>query len=420
MRAPGAAVALPPPDPNVAKESLTHFASAFLFLLLGVSALLWNSSRLSQGLYADARVLGGLHFITLGWLSVSIFGALHVFTGVALGTQGLARALVPWIRRLWIAGAALFPTGLILGVPALIVIGVASVGLALALFTVHFVPALARSKRGELTRGYLAVALLSLWGTWLLGASAALVRSGNPLGTLPAGYFQAHILLAVFGWVGATVVGVGSHLIPMFALSREPALWPVKLALPIWSGIPVLGALGAFYPQPALTIAWVLAAAGSVLWIAQVVIYFRTRLRRERDAGLALAAGATALLGFAWAVDVLASAPTAFVGLLVIGWLTLFTLGIYHRVVPFLVWFARFARGAGKGRVPKVKELLDERIAVATMGTALLGALLWDAALFFRWSLLAYAGSTLLLAGCLLALSQLKTLLGEVKERTAI
>lgn len=417
MRAPGAAVTLPPPDSNAAKEALTHFASAFLFLLLGVAGLLWNSPRLSQGLYSDARVLGSLHWLTLGWLSVSIFGALHVFTGVALGTQGLARGLVPWIRRLWVGGSALFPAGLTFGLPPLIVTGVSFVGLALVLFTAHFVPALARSQRGELTRGYLAVALLSLWGTWLLGAQAALVRSGNPLGTLPMGYFHAHILLAVFGWVGATVVGVGSHLIPMFALSRDPAVWPVKLALPLWASLPVLGAIGAFYPRPVLTIAWIVAAVGSVLWIAQVVIYHRARLRRERDSGLGLALGATALLGIAWAVGVLARAPVAFVGMLVIGWLTLFTLGIYHRVIPFLVWFARFARGAGKGRVPKVKELLDEKVGLATMVIALSGAVAWNAALLLGWSSLAYAGSSLLLASCLLALSQLRSLFGDAKQR---
>ena len=307
------------PDKNTAKEALAHFATAFVFLVFGLLALVWNSERLSQGAFSDGRVLGGLHFITLGWLSLSIFGALRVFTGVALGSQGFGVGLVSWIRRLWTLGAALFPLSLIFYLPSIILLGVLCLGLALVFFTIHITPALVRSKRGGLTRGYLAIALTSLWGTWLLGGAAASARAGHPLATLPAGYFTAHILLAVFGWVGATVVGVGSHLIPMFALSRESSNLPVKIALPVWATVPVLAVVGAFYPEPFLTLGFIAVGLGSVLWVSQVAIYLRQRLRHGRDPGLFLAGGATVLLAAAWVSGALLHAPVAFVGLVEIG-----------------------------------------------------------------------------------------------------
>lgn len=418
------------PDKNTATESLLHFSKAFLFLLAGLVALVWNSERLSQGAFMDHRVLGGLHWITLGWLSLSIFGALRVFTGVALGSQGFGIGLIPWIRWIWTLGVILFPLGLILQSSYSIIIGVSAIGIALFLFSLHIVPALYRSKRGGLTRWYLCIALTSLWGAWILGGLAAFVRAGRPLAMLPAGYLAAHVLLAVFGWVGATVVGVGSHLIPMFALSKESNQLAVKSALPIWATVPVFAFLGAFYPEPFLSLGYYAVALGSILWFIQVFIYLRNRIRNERDSGLFLAGGATVLLILSWVILGISkvvemgslsqtSISVTFVGLVVIGWLTLFTLGIYHRVIPFLIWFARFARKVGRGGpVPKVKELVNENIGMTTAISALVGAIIWGDGLIFENAHATYCGSSFILFGSLLSLLQLKTLLGEVKVTT--
>lgn len=405
---------LPPSDPRAGRDALAHFVCAFAFLGLGLAALVWNSDRLSRGDFADSRVLSGLHWLTLGWLSLSIFGALRVFTGVALGSRGAGTNLNSWIRHIWAAGALLFPVGLFANAPWIIILGVLLLGTALILLTAHLVPALVRASRGGPTRTYLVIALISLWGTWLLGGAAAFGRAGRPLGVLPQGYLEAHILLAVFGWVGATVAGVGSHLIPMFALSREPRSWPVKLALPVWSALPILAMIGAYVPSPFLRLAWCAAFVGSTLWIVQVIFYFRARLRRERDPGLFLAAGATGLLGAAWVTSRLANAPISFVGLLVVGWLTLFTLGIYHRVVPFLAWYARFAQRAGRGPVPRVKDLLNERLAFITAISALAGAMIWGAGLAIGQAALVYLGSILIFVGAVVALGQLRYLAGSV------
>lgn len=403
----------PAPDKDSTSEAMFHFSTAILFLITGLVALFLNSGRLADGDFLDAKVVGGIHFITLGWLSLSIFGALRVFIGVALGSQGLKSALVPWIRYLWTLGALVFPLGLILELKAMIISGVHLIGVALILFTIHIVPALLQAKRGAVTRWFLVIALISLWGAWLLGMLAGLVRAGIGTVAIPPGYFSSHLLLATFGWVGATVVGVGSHLIPMFALSTESNMLPVKSALVLWFFIPVFAGLGAFFNDPYIDIGWGLAAVGSLLWMVQVFLYFRGRLRREYDPGLMLAGGATILLGIAWVVILSTGATLSFVGLILIGWLTLFTLGIYHRVVPFLVWFARFARTAGKGPVPKVKDLTNWKISMATLVLSLTGALIWGTGLFAGLAALTYSGSGMILLSVLLSLAQLKTLIGS-------
>jgi hypothetical protein len=409
----------PPPTPS-AKEALKCFGTAFALLLAGTAALAWNASALAARAYATGPVVGGIHLLTLGWLSLSIFGALQVFTGVALGAGLRAQRLAPWTRWLWTAGALLLAGGLAAGARAALVAGALALGAALLLLSVQLLPALATARRSPLTRGYAVVALVSLWSAWLLGGCAALARAGVAPVALPPGYFSAHLLLALFGWVGAMIAGVGAHLVPMFALSRPTSQKPVQAALAVWAAIPPVAWLAAFFPTPWATVGWALAALASALWVAQLALFLRSRVRPESDPGLRLAALATLFLPAAWALLAIARDPLPFVGLLLVGWLSLFTLGIYHRVVPFLVWFARFAGDAGRGTgapkrqapPPRVKELLDARLAAATAALAPLGALLWSASLASGHAAGLRAGAALLFLSLLCAGAQVRTLKG--------
>lgn len=397
------------PDLDAAKDALKHFATAICFLIIGLAALVWNSGRLATEDYSDLRVIGGLHFITLGWLSLSVFGVLRVFSGVSLGAQGFIRPLGTWVRYLWTLGTLTFPAGLIHEIPVLIATGASLLGLAILLFTIHFVPAIKMAREG-VTKWFLAIALLSLWGTWFLGLLAALVRSNIPWAHLPPGYFSAHVLFAVFGWMGATAVGVGSVLIPMFAYSKGHTEMPLKAALGVWALIPVFAGLGAYLEDPYLTIGWTLAGIGSALWVLQVMLYLRARLAKKLDPGMKLAGGSTLLLGVAWVFYLITDGTISFLGLVLVGWLTLFTLGIYHRILPFLCWFLLISRPI-KGRMPKVEDLIDPKFAWVTEVLGLVGAVLWGTALFLQLPALAYVGAGHILAAALISLMQLRTLI---------
>jgi hypothetical protein len=355
-------------------------------------------------------VIAGLHFITLGWLSLSIFGALQVFMGVALGTSTPNNDIPRWTRRCWSAGVILFTSGLFTHQVLLIAPGTLLLGIGLTLLSVQVLPALIQAKRGQLTRGYTFVALSSLWCAWSLGTLAGLARGGFVPFGLPPGYFAAHVLIAVFGWVGAMVAGVGSHLVPMFALSKPCSNLPIKVALPLWAAIPICAAISAFYPDPWFTLAWILASVASGLWISQFSLYFLNRLRKERDFGMQMTVFATTFLAVAWIVLLALRAPQSFVAILVIGWLSLFTLGIYHRVIPFLVWYLRFANGAGRGSIPKVKDLLNERLTAFTFTSSSLGIALWSAGLVLHAKTAICSGAVLLFSGAIACLFQLRPL----------
>lgn len=395
-----------------AGEALKHLATAFAFLLAGLAALFFNSELLANGGARTARVVAGLHFLTLGWLTLSIFGALQVFSGVALGGKPLNRSLPAKGRWIWSAGLLLFVAGFLAERTAALAVGILLLGLALALYTIQVVPALVNAKRGQITRVFIGIAFLSLWCAWILGTLGGLARAGwaPVLGFLPPGYFQAHILLAVFGWVGSMVIGVGAHLVPMFALSRGGSQTALKFALAFWILLPVTGVLSAFVPDPWVSVSWKAAAVGSVAWAIQFQSYLRARIRRERDYGLQIAALATVFLLVAWIGAGFLDDPVPFIALAVVGWLSFFTLGIYHRVVPFLVWFVRFSRPTKGAPPPKVKDLTDPRVSLLVGAAAAPGILLWILGVSLHSALAAYLGSALLFAAVSCALLQIKPL----------
>jgi len=393
-------------DGVAAREALMRFASAYAFLLGGLGLLVFNSPQLAAGQIMNGPVVAGVHLLTLGWISVSIFAALRVFSGVALGSSLNAPLLgkIQWVA--WVAGAAVFPCGLAMNASLVLKLGMAALAVGLIASTLLVVPTYLKATRGRLTRAYLAVALLSLWVVFAIGTIAGLRRAGIPL-PHPPGYLQSHVLAAVFGWAGATIVGVGAHLLPMFALSREPSPWPIRLAFPFFASVPLLATWGAFVPSPFLALGWVAAGVGSTLWVVQVVIFAKTRLRRQPEPGLTLAAGATGLLGIALVGLLVGRFEVSSVGLLVVGWLTFFTLGVYHRVIPFLVWFQRFSKQIGRGRPPRVDELIDSRLAWFTTGGSLCGAMVWVAGLSIGLTPVVATGSLLMTAAAVAGLLQI-------------
>ena len=62
-----------------------HFAAATLYLLAGAAGLVWAAPELAAGAYLSPHVAGVVHLFTLGWLTMTIFGALCQLLPVALG-----------------------------------------------------------------------------------------------------------------------------------------------------------------------------------------------------------------------------------------------------------------------------------------------------------------------------------------------
>ena len=193
--------------------------------------------------------------------------------------------------------------------------------------------------------------------------------TGNAgLGPSPLTLLGVHVHLALSGFVLLVVVGVATHLLPMFLLSHGAPTWPAKVAAA------ALGA-GCLSLRPSARRPRLVADRGAArprrgALIAMGALFYRHRVKKRLDPGMRLArAGMIGLvvtvgLGFAaLAGGGLEPRSLTAYGVAALGALSLFVAGHHYKIVPFLIWFHRFGARLGTGPVPRVADLCDARIA---------------------------------------------------------
>ena len=88
-----------------------HFAAAMIYLLAGAVGLVWIAPELAAGNYLSPHVAGVTHLFTLGWLTMTIFGALYQLLPVALGAPIRWRTMGHVSFWAFAPGAGLFACG---------------------------------------------------------------------------------------------------------------------------------------------------------------------------------------------------------------------------------------------------------------------------------------------------------------------
>ncbi|HVK89509.1 MAG TPA: hypothetical protein VM513_35545 [Kofleriaceae bacterium] len=345
-----------------------HFAAAMAFFVLGSLGLVAIAPELAFGAFFGPRVIAAVHLFTVGWIMLSIFGALCQFLPVAIGRGLRWQRLAHVTFGLHVLGAAGFIIGLVEARHGLAVAGAASLSTAFVLFALNLGATLASVRDRSVTWWALAGATLFLVVTPLYGVLLQL-NLIDGLGMHRFHVVAVHAHIAIIGVVLLVIVGVAHRLIPMFLLSHGAT------ERPAWVAVALLGAGASLLALPmgglALdAVGGILAAGGVIAFATQAVMFFRHRKRRALDPGLRLAAA-----GIVGLIAAMVIAPLAFTrGLadlrllttyfvVLLGALSLFVAGHYYKIVPFLVWYHRFGPLVGTRKVPKVSELFSERIA---------------------------------------------------------
>ncbi len=262
-----------------------------------------------------------------------------------------------------------------------------------------------------------------------LGTVMALARAGIvEVGGDWRGWVSAHAVLGGGVWVGGLITAVSWQVVPMFYLTPPLPRWSC------WATLAALGLALLVVPSvllvgggPAGVLVGAVPALVMVWWVHPIVtlraIHRRRRRRAEGSvrfwwAGLSLAPLVPVLAVGA----VLGSDERWSVALgwcVVWGWAGMIGHGMLTRIVPFLVWFHRYAASVGVIAVPSMRALLpDARIRlalwlhVAAVVAGLL-AIVSGSALFARG-----AGVLLVVTGVALALNLVRTLLRRTVTAT--
>lgn len=353
-----------------------HFAAALVFLSVGAIGLIWIAPELSAGLYLSPHVAGVTHCFTLGWLSMTIFGALYQLLPVALGVSIRSERAGHVSFWTFAPGVALFASGVAFSSLMLRYIGIALISVGVLCLVINVGLSLRRAVKRDVVWAAITIALSFLTLTLVLGALLAENLHAGFLGNSRVQVLAAHLHIALLGWVLVMIVGISHRLLPMFLLAHNAdTRWTRRALTGLAVGVPVLGCgLAVNHRIPYVTLPWIgllLVEGGIACFLIQAVLFFKTRKRPRLDAGLRHAATALIFLAATAALAPLVlisgvehrNLDTAYVLLGVLGGLTLYVIGQFYKVVPFLAWMARFRDDMGKKRVPTVAQLYSSRIA---------------------------------------------------------
>jgi len=351
-----------------AKSRLLPVSIPFRFFLAGIvfHILMWFALLLAAGEALDhagglGPTLGALHFLTLGVFATVAIGAalqmLPVATRQPMPTSWPIR-LGFW---LYVPAVPVLVHGMASYDVTLMAWGGAFAGFGMLLLAGLLADNLRRARNLPLVAAYGWLATVSLVALVLAGL--ALVFDFD-LAFLPdhAGIALAHVVLAVFGFMGMLAIGFSHILVPMFALSPAPPRTIGKAGFVLWAGAIGFAVAGALFDKSVLFAAGAaLALAGSGVYLWTMGWIWRRRLRKRLGLSFVLVRLSWALLPVSLAIALAASFGLAgdrgatLAGFLALwGWLLTFLLAILQRIMPFL---ASMHAVKVDGKPPLVSEL---------------------------------------------------------------
>src|SRR5579875_929324 len=223
-----------------------------------------------------------------------------------------------------------------------------------------------------LSARFIIAGLALLFLTVSLGLAFALAltvpAAAQALGPMLANGVADHALAGLGGWFTLTAIGVSYELLPMFMLApHERGAWGNAVF-----GTAILGfaaaLLGGFESIKLLGQAAIGLAI--LLYLIDIARLYRDRKRRQIELHNQAAIGAFISLGIALVLALAAAlshgwtrAAPGLLFVVLFGWLSGLGLSQLYKIIPFLAWLARFGRRLGRGPVPRVQDLVNERYA---------------------------------------------------------
>ncbi len=360
---------------------LKYFKASIAYLVLSTSVGL----LMLLGMIDSWGFHGHVHVALLGFVSLTIMGAMFQIVPTLLGTQisnPRFAGVQFWLINIGIIGlTASFLRGRILLLPFAALTAIASymfVYLILATKWTSKAPL-------NLTMKFFLSALLYFSISIALGVALASQKLSQVALFYMGNFSVAHVHLALLAFVGLTIMGALYQMLPMLSLKKlySPKLGDIQFWL---MNIGVLGfATGLLIPSRAIL------AVFSIVLVSAVYLFIYNMYKTLRgeggkfDVSVKFFAAALTFLTVGCTLGVLMTVfHSALFGLKGIlsahahiasmGFVTLTIMGAMYHLVPMLVWMARYSEKLGKEPVPPIAEMYNQRLANFQFTGATLGA----------------------------------------------
>ena len=393
------------------------FRVGVIFYLLAMLALLFFEPTFS---YAQMDVAGWVHLFLLGFVMTIIFGAMAQLIPVVLEVGHVVVDVYYVILPLLTVGASVMVFAFWF-MPALLPYGGLLVLVAMIVFAFENVATLKKTALRTLTvktvawsNGYLLLGILT-------GFALALGLAGD-LGINVSLMLKAHVYAVLAGYVLLTIMGLSLTLIPMFSLAHGFEQKAVERAFTlVILGVALVFVAALFGFEWGMYLGYALSFLGLLFYLWQIYIIYKLTVRKELDvwAKSMIFAFVTLVLSILFGVLYFLTAMESMlhtsVWFLLLGFVSSFITGHLYKLVPFLVWFERFAPLVGKEQVPMLHEMYSKEGASMMFWFTVLGVIFGGMGLLFESDMLFKAGASFLFFGALFLFITMKKMLAYGK-----
>lgn len=352
-----------------------YFGAAVVFYIVSMSFLFFVQPDIGL---RDFRLIGWVHLYMIGFVMMVIIGAMGQLSVVVGEAHHRYPKVFGWIWPLLALGTAVLLAGFYIDAKMLPFGGGIILG-GLGLFAFNLFVTLRISRRRT------SVTLSMQWSTLFLnvGLGIGVMMALGYAGIIPIDPIQwrmGHIFSVFGGYVMLNIMGVSTVLLPMFGACNRPSDRDHTISFTT-----MIVSVSVMILASALQIEWLEKVAlffgiGSVIYyMVQVYRIFTSKKRRYSDIWERSVAVAFVALSVSMGLGIYGITVGSEKAILLSFWfLTAGFLGFLitahlYKIVPFLVWFERYAPYLDEREVPMLHQLLPVRWANIQWGLGMSG-----------------------------------------------
>lgn len=382
-----------------------YFIIGTIFYVLSNFALF--GIDITQSSSQQMHIVSWTHLFLLGFVMMIIFGAMAQLIPVVLERGHFSVDFYYIIYPLLTIGILMMVYGFLYST-VILSFGGTMVLIAMFIFSLETFLTLKDVEKFDIVSISVVFSNVFLSIGVIVGLVMALTFAGFVVSDITA-LLKAHVYLIVGGYIMITIMSFSCILIPMFGLSHGFSKTPLHVAIWMQSFAVTIVFLSSLVDIEFLS------KTGYFFSFLSIFIYFyliytidKTRARKQNDMYII-----SLFIGFIFFVlSAVFGGLYIFLGderyallcgwLLFVGFFGFLISGHLYKIVPFLVWYERFAPLVGKQKVPMLGDMVPEKSANLQIYLSAVGIVLYSLAIYFQYNYLQLAAASLLSIGSLI------------------
>ena len=313
--------------------------------------------------FHNPELLSWVHLFLLGFVMMIIFGAMAQLIPVTLEVGHFSVEFYYIIYPLLLVGTVLMSIGFLINTIFLPYGGIL-VLLSMFIFLTEVFLTMRKVKTFSNVIKTILVSNIFLLIGIIIGIIMALTYAGQ-IETNITLLVKAHLYSVVFGYVILTIMALSLVLLPMFGLSHNFSQKPLNNSVIIMTIAVSLVLISSLFDIKYIDkLAYGLSIISLLIYFYQIFLIYNTRARKENDIYIlslffSFASFISAILfGLLYIFVDYEPLLISAAWLLFSGFFAFVIIGHLYKVVPFLVWFEKFAPLVGKQKVPMLVDMV--------------------------------------------------------------